>query len=194
MDPVSDERLLEAVIAGERPALSALVDRYQQELTGYLNRLVGPDWALAQDLAQETFLRVLRQHTNRGERPFKPWLYAIATNLARDYFKSSAARRSSPLIDEQADALIDEVPGPEEHALQHEQQAMVVAAMNQLNMDYRVTLWLRFYGGLSLAEIAAITGSPLGTVKWRLSTGLQRLRSALASTEIGDPCQEAGCE
>ena len=194
MDPVSDERLLEAVVAGETPALSALVDRYQQKLTGYLNRLVGPDWALAQDLAQETFLRVLRQPTNRGERPFKPWLYAIATNLARDYFKSSAVRRSSPLIAEQENTLVDEAPGPEDQALINEQRAALLAAMNQLGMDYRVTLWLRFYSGLSLAEIAAIMDSPVGTVKWRLSVGLQRLRNELAASEIITPIQEAGCE
>src|SRR5260370_29680388 len=82
MDRLSDEHLLAAVLAGEMDALAALVERHQGPLTGYLDRLVGPDWALAQDLVQETFLRVLRQHTARGRRPFKPWLYAIATNLA----------------------------------------------------------------------------------------------------------------
>lgn len=185
MERASDEHLFEAVVGGDMPALTILVERYQQELTGYLNRLVGADWALAQDLAQETFLRVLRQPTTRGERPFRPWLYTIATNLARDHFKSGAARLSAPLAAEQESALVDAAPGPEDYALRSEQRAALVIALNLLSVDYRAVLWLRFYAGLSLAEIAATLDVPLGTVKWRLFTGLQRLRSVLtASADI----------
>lgn len=182
MERVSDEQLLEAVVAGDMPALTTLIERYQQDLTGYLNRLVGADWALAQDLTQETFLRVLRQTAARGERPFKPWLYTIATNLARDHFKSGAARLSAPLEASQESALVDEAPGPEDYALHGEQRSALVAALNLLSVDYRAALWLRFYAGLSLAEIAATLDVPLGTVKWRISIGLQRLRSVLAAS------------
>ncbi len=182
MERLSDEQLLNAVIAGEMAALTTLVERYQQVLTGYLDRLVGADWALAQDLAQETFLRVLRQHTMRGERPFKPWLYTIATNLARDHFKSAATRFSMPLAPEHEIQVADEAPGPEEYALREEQRSMLVDALNLLGIEYRATIWLRFYCGLSLREIATTLDIPLGTVKWRLSTGLHRLRSVLASS------------
>ena len=65
-------------------ALAELVRRHQQPLATYLDRLVGPDWALAQDLVQETFLRVLRQQASRGDRPFKPWVYQIAKNACID--------------------------------------------------------------------------------------------------------------
>ncbi|HLY31638.1 MAG TPA: RNA polymerase sigma factor [Ktedonobacterales bacterium] len=190
MERTSDERLLDAVVAGETSALTMLVERYQQELTGYLNRLVGADWALAQDLAQETFLRVLRQPTTRGERPFRPWLYTIATNLARDHFKAGAVRFSAPLGIEQESVLVDEAPSPEDYALQGEERDAMVAALNLLGVDYRAALWLRFYGGLSLAEIAAALDTPVGTVKWRISTGLRRLRCVLAASEQGVAQQE----
>ena len=182
MECLSDEQLLNAVVTGEMTALATLVERYQQTLTGYLDRLVGADWALAQDLAQETFLRVLRQHSARGDRPFKPWLYTIATNLARDHFKSSATRLSTRLEFEHETWVADEAPGPEEHALHTEQRSLLVDALNELGIEYRATIWLRFYGDLSLREIATTLDVPLGTVKWRLSTGLQRLRSVLASS------------
>ncbi|HEX9413162.1 MAG TPA: sigma-70 family RNA polymerase sigma factor [Ktedonobacterales bacterium] len=194
MEQASDEQLLEAVVAGERMALTILVERYQQHLTGYLNRLVGADWALAQDLAQETFLRVLRQPTTRGQRPFKPWLYTIATNLARDHFKAGAVRLSAPLGVEQETALIDDAPSPEESALRGEEREALVTALNLLSVDFRATLWLRFYGGLSLAEIAATLDVPLGTVKWRISTGLRRLRSVLAASADRAPRQEESCD
>lgn len=182
MQRLSDEQLLDAVVAGDIAALAPLVERYQHVLTGYLDRLVGPDWALAQDLAQETFLRVLRQHTARGNRPFKPWLYTIATNLARDHFKASATRLSTLLAPEHEGGIPDEVPGPEESVLRGEQRSALVDALNQLGIEYRTTLWLRFYCDLSLQEVADTLDIPLGTVKWRLSTGLRRLRSCLASS------------
>ena len=182
MQRLSDEQLLEKVRAGEMAALATLVERYQPALTGYLDRLVGADWALAQDLTQETFLRVLRQHATRGDRSFKSWLYAIATNLARDHFKSSSTRLSTPLASEHEVWIRDDVPGPEEHVLRGEQRATLVDALNLLGMEFRTTLWLRFYGDLSLQEIADTLGIPVGTVKWRLSTGLRRLRSLLASS------------
>ena len=179
MERLSDERLLAAVLAGEMDALAVLVTRYQGPLTGYLDRLVGPDWALAQDLVQETFLRVLRQHTCRGDRPFRPWLYAIATNLARDHFKSAAVQRSVELDDAVADRLPDCAAGPEEQALAAERGGVIAEALLTLSAEYRATLVLRFYSGLSLQEIADTLEVPLGTVKSRLSVGLRRLREAL---------------
>ena len=61
MDRLSDEQVLAAVLAGDHDALATLVERHDQSLTGYLDRMVGADWALAQDLAQEKFACVLGQ-------------------------------------------------------------------------------------------------------------------------------------
>jgi RNA polymerase sigma-70 factor (ECF subfamily) len=183
MERLSDENLLAAVLYGDMDALAMLVERYQRPLTGYLDRLVGPDWALAQDLTQETFLRVLRQRDERGDRPFRPWLFAIATNLARDHFKSAAVQRAAPLDDDLQTRLVDETAGPEERALAEERRAVIAAALNTLSVEYRATLSLRFYNSLSLQEIAEILEIPLGTVKSRLSTGLHRLREALCAMQ-----------
>ncbi len=93
MHESSDEQLMAAVMAGDQLALAALVTRHHAPLLGYLYRLTGGDRPLAEDLVQETFLRMLRQRTRPADRPFKPWLYKIATNLARDHFKSAAVRQ-----------------------------------------------------------------------------------------------------
>ena len=92
MQERSDEQLMAAVMAGDQVALAALVTRHHAPLLGYLYRLVGGDRHLSEDLVQETLLHVLQQRTYQAGRPFKPWLYMIATNLARDYFKSAAVR------------------------------------------------------------------------------------------------------
>ena len=189
MDGLSDEQLLAATLAGNMEALASLVVRYQAPLTGYLDRLVGLDWQLAQDLAQETFVRVLRQHERRDNRPFKPWLYAIATNLARDHFKSARVQRSEGLDAEVASRLADRDAGPEELALAAERGAGIADALRSLSPEHRATIVLRFYNGLTLQEIAEAMEVPLGTVKSRLSVGLQRLRAVLVAAE---PVEFAG--
>lgn len=187
MQESSDEQLMRSVMAGDQVALAALVTRHHSPLLGYLYRLVGGDRQLAEDLVQETLLRVLRQGVYQTDRPFKPWLYTIATNLARDHFKSAAVRQRSRAGDEEETLLrlTDCAPGPEEHALAAEQGSEVRAAFAQLGEEYRVVLALRFYQGFSLQEIAETLHIPLGTVKSRLSVGVHRLRSLLAPLQKG---------
>jgi RNA polymerase sigma-70 factor (ECF subfamily) len=187
MQERSDEQLMAAVMAGDHVALATLVTRHHGPLLGYLYRLVGGDRPLAEDLVQETLLHVLRQRTCQSDRPFKPWLYTIATNLARDYFKSAAVRQRWRGGDEE-EALLqlyDSAPGPEERALVAEQGSEVRAALSQLREEYRIVLLLRFYQGFSLQEIAETLQIPLGTVKSRLSVGVHRLRTVLAPVPKG---------
>ncbi|HLI06998.1 MAG TPA: RNA polymerase sigma factor [Ktedonobacteraceae bacterium] len=192
MQERSDEQLMAAVMAGDQVALATLVSRHQAPLLGYLYRLVGGNLPLSEDLVQETLLHVLRQRTYQAGRPFKPWLYMIATNLARDYFKSAEARwwRRESDEEEMLLQLYDSAPGPEERALAAEQGSEVRAALAQLREEYRVVMVLRFYQGFSLQEIAETLHIPLGTVKSRLSVGVhginnrtleQALRAALGA-------------
>lgn len=187
MHEQSDEQLATAAMAGDQVALAALVTRHHTPLLGYLCRLVGGDRPLAEDLVQETLLHVLRQRTYPTGRPFKPWLYTIATNLARDHFKSAAVRQRGR-GGEADDALLqvpDSAPGPEACALAAEQGGEVRVALAQLSEDYRVVVVLRFYQGFTLQEIAETLQIPLGTVKSRLSVGVHRLRTLLAPVQEG---------
>lgn len=187
MQDRSDEQLMAAVMAGDQVALAALVTRHHRPLLGYLYRLVGGDRELAEDLVQETLLRLLRQRTYASRLPFKPWLYAIATNLARDYLKSAEVRRRARRgADEEAMLhLYDSSPGPEEHALAGERGGMVRRALAELDEEFRIVVVLRFYQGFSLPEIAETLQIPLGTVKSRLSVSVHRLRTVLAPAREG---------
>jgi RNA polymerase sigma-70 factor (ECF subfamily) len=195
VDQLSDHDLLALLHQGEMAALRVLVERYHDPLRGYLFRLLGGDRPLAEDLAQEAFLRVLR-HGHHGQeaqqpavRSFKAWLFAIATNLARDELKSAARRTCVALEGPEGPegpvddlyALPDPAPGPEEQALAREHDTLLIAALDRLTVEYRTTLLLRLYNDLSLSEIAGVLRIPVGTVKSRLSTGLRQLRGALAA-------------
>ena len=181
MDTRNDEQLMAAIMMGEENALTTLVVRYHKPLFGYLYRLVGGNYALAEDIVQETFLRLLQPNGYQHSRTFKPWLYAIATNLVRDHFKSAATRHVLWKDEETLQGLYDTSPGPEERALALEEARTVAIALTQLSEEYRSALLLRFYSELSLQEIAETLHIPLGTVKSRLSVGIRRLKERLTA-------------
>jgi len=175
----TDEELARGVQGGNRDDLAALVERHHGALMGYLYRLCGGDRALAGDLAQEAFLRLLRAIDQyRYPHPFKPWLYAIATNLARDYYKQAELRHTQSASDDEAqwESASDLSGGPEERLQTEREAQQVEAAVTALPDHQREVVILRYYQDLSLAEIADVLGVPVGTVKSRLSLGLKRLR------------------
>ncbi len=176
-----DEELARPLQQGNLEALTALVMRHHGALLGFLYRLAGGDRALAEDLAQESFLRLLHAAGQYAyPRPFKPWLYAIALNVARDHFKRAETRRMVHPGDD-FDPPADD--SPEAGLAEEEERRSLVAALRDLPTTQRATLILRYAEGLSLAEIAAVLNVPLGTVKSRLSLGLQRLRARLRAEE-----------
>ena len=188
MDQLSDEVLMGEVMGGKTIALAMLVERYHAPLLGYLYRLAHGDRPLAEDLVQETFLNILQQRGYQVGRPFRPWLYAIATNRARDHFKSASAHRvvrQTDDVDDDALQGFDESSSPEAILLALEQGDEINAMLNRLSEEYRVTLLLRFYQGMSLQEIADTLQVPLGTVKSRLSVGARQLRKLLSPMKEG---------
>lgn len=180
MQTPTDEELMDRTMSGESTALTLIVQRHHGPLLGYLYRMCHANRALAEDLTQESFIRVMRQANYQAGRPFKPWLYAIATNLARDHAKSADTKYTACL--DKSDILPDAAPGPEELALAAEQGQEVAQAIGSLPVEYRAAIVLRFYSGMSLQEIAAALDIPLGTVKSRLSTACRRLRERLSNT------------
>jgi RNA polymerase sigma-70 factor (ECF subfamily) len=179
----SDETLALGIKRGDPNALAVLVERHHSPLLGYLYRLTDGDRALAEDLAQETFLRALRGISSYDPaRPFKPWVYAIATNLARDHYKSARVGRERSLDSESAGTdgeWASAEAAPEQAALRAEESRTVQRAVADLPDHQREVVVLRFYQSLALNEIAAALDIPLGTVKSRLSLGIRRLRETL---------------
>jgi len=182
---LTDEDLALGVQQGNTNDLATLVERHHGPLLGFLYRTTGGDRALAEDLVQETFLRVfcaIRQY--RYPRPFKPWLYAIAVNLARDHYKRAEVRRTDVVPDEVlwnvADPRDDH---PEDRVVADAEARQVAAAVMALPAHQREAVILRYYQGLSLAEVAGALGVPVGTVKSRLHLGLRRLRTILEREE-----------
>jgi RNA polymerase sigma-70 factor, ECF subfamily len=185
----SDEELVRRLCGGDAGALRDLMDRYRGPLHGYLCRMLASAQD-AEDLFQESFLRVLR-HAPRFDpkRSFRPWLYSIATNLARNAFRSRSYRDAVPLDRPDEDdgaGLVSRLAGraaPPGEAAEREESAKVVrAAVDELPEKGRAALVLFYYQGLSYDEIAEALEIPVGTVKSRIHNAMGRLAKALEAT------------
>jgi RNA polymerase sigma-70 factor (ECF subfamily) len=176
--PVTDEQLLEAYRNGDRSGFTRLVERYQRELFHFLVRFVG-DRAAAEDIFQESFLQV---HQSAAQfdltRRFRPWLFTIAANKARDYLRSQARRPANQLqasitpgnddSGEFIDLLTSADLGPGEPMERHELQQLVQKTVSEMPANFREILLLSYFHQFSYKQIGEILEIPLGTVKSRL--------------------------
>jgi len=161
--------------------LADLVERSQRRLVHYLLYLIGRrDYA--EDLAQETWIRVLQRGSQyNGRQRFDLWLFAIARNLAIDYLrKKRKAVQTASLPDDRDEILLvsSSGPSPFEAAARSEDAIRLAGQLQILSPLYREALLLRFQEDLSLAEIAQVLGAPVTTVTSRIYRGLAALRSA----------------
>ena len=131
------------------------------------------DSGAAEDLVQETWLSALRKRPSSLHA--RPWLRAVLRNAWRQELRSSARRAAR----EERAAKEEAVPSPEELSLRVERQRLLAEALQRLDEPYRSTVMLRYAEGLQPAEIARRQGLPGGTVRRRLSEGLERLRRDL---------------
>lgn len=132
----------------------------------------------AEDVAQEAFLAAFRSIGGfRGEGSVRGWLMRIATRQA---FRRLAQRRPTAELDSVGEpVLADSTADPARVVVAADHRNEIRAAVAALPDPYRETVALRFFGELSLAEIAETTGRPLNTVKTHLRRGLERLRPTL---------------
>ena len=182
MDPRSDEKLAEAYRKGDTAAFRELVERYHDDLLRFLTRL-GGDRQIAEDAFQEAFLQV---HLSLGSfdtsRRFRPWLFTIAANKARDLLRKKGRRQtlelSAPIgsagggSGSDGGSFIDllevDVPPPDSALLDTERDEMVQRALDELSDPLREILLLAYFQRLTYAQVAEELGIPLGTVKSRL--------------------------
>jgi RNA polymerase sigma-70 factor (ECF subfamily) len=166
--------------------LDRLIEQYQHRLLRYLVHLSG-NRELAEDLFQETWLRVLeRGHQYDGRHEFSTWLYAVARNLTLDYLRKKSPVSLDGLMDDEERAPFepsDTRPAAWEVVQQHEQAERISEALVSIPFEYRETVVLRFQEGLSLEEIGMVTGAKLGTVKSRLYRGLNLLMGYLGEKD-----------
>lgn len=175
----SDAQLVHRVLAlDDRHAFGEIVRRHQSLVRTLLRRLTCGDAALADDLAQEAFLRAYRGLARyRGEAKLSSWLYRIAYNV----FLANRARARPVLPEPPLPEPSEPVEaGADRALLQHDLER----AMAVLSAPERAALTLAYRDGASHAEIAGILGCPLGTAKSHILRGKEKLERRMSAWAI----------
>ena len=174
MELTDADLITRVLVDDDQHAFGELVRRHQSAVRGLLRQLTRTDVALADDLAQETFLRAYKHiRSFRGEARFSTWLYRIAYNCFRE-----DARRRKELVginEEQWQARED--PQTVDPALRHD----LMQALNLLPLPERTAVILCCQNGLSHDEAARVLEIPLGTVKTNVLRGREKLKRTLAA-------------
>ena len=177
--PEGDRELAARVQRRDPQALGALYDRYGRLAYSLILRMVR-NAAVAEDLVQETFLRVWnRAQAFDAERgSIGPWLLAVARNRAIDYLRSASGRERNALEFEETDhpSLYTDM---ERDLLISDKARRVKAALERLPANHREAIELAYFEGLSQTEMAERMGQPLGTIKTWVRTALKTLRDDL---------------
>jgi len=159
--------------------LDRLIEQYQHRLLRYLMSLTR-NRATAEDLFQETWIRVLeRGHQYDGKHEFSTWLFSVSRHLVIDFFRRKQPASLDALLEDKDKPMAppaSEDPSAFEILAQRELSERIAAGLDRVASEYREALVLRFQEGLSLDEIAVVTGAPLGTVKSRVYRGLSALQ------------------
>ena len=182
LSSLDDGAVVAAALKGRPEACEEIVRRYERPIYGLIARMVR-DEAQAEDLTQDTFLKMFRALARYDPTlRFSSWLFRIAHNTAIDYLRQRRLLIATPVDDpdDESDPL-QELPdpsaiSPERSAERSELAAAVDRALDRVRPDYRAVLVLRYQEGLEYQDIADVLGAPLGTVK----TFLHRARRDLA--------------
>lgn len=174
---LDDSAVVKRFLEGEQRAFGILVDRYDNRLVNFVYRTIG-DRERAQDLVQETFIRVYR-HLHRFDptKKFSTWIYTIASNLAKNELRN---RSRNPLVffqtikknweaDHRPLEWEDHTYRPDDLYRKRHLRAVVERAVSELPEHHRVVFVLRELQGKTYEEISEITAVNLGTVKSRLN-------------------------
>lgn len=173
-----ERRLAAALHAGEPEAISAVEERYGNTLTGFLRQAL-PDAASAEEVRQQVLLEVWRRGPEYDPERGSPltWILTIARSRAIDELRR---RRPEPVDPEQMPERAGEDQARVDAMLERWRLADL---LKRIPAEEALTLRLRFYEDKTQKEIAAETGLALGTVKFRMVSGLSRLRTLIVEGE-----------
>lgn len=188
LSELDDSGLVAAFLEGKKRAFNILVDRYQGRLVNFVYRTTG-DRERAEDLVQETFIRVYRHlHRFDQSKKFSTWIYTIASNLAKNELRN---RSRNPLVlfqairrnwdaDQKPLEWEDNTYRPDDLFRKRHLRQMVESAVEELPEHHRTVFVLRELEGKTYEEIAEITSCNLGTVKSRLNRARNNFAQIIA--------------
>lgn len=177
LDGWTDDCLMELVRACDHLAFAEIFKRHHAAALALALRICG-EWSLAEDAVQEAFLSLWRSsgHYDAQRGSVRSWVLTIVHHRAIDALRRGAQDRGRV----SDDAIAERVESPESIELEagrREQSRELRYALELLPAEQSCVIRLSYYGGYTQVEIAAMLGTPVGTVKGRMRLGLQKLRT-----------------
>ena len=170
---MTDEQIMEAVKNGDLQQASVLFERYHKKIFNFLARMT-MDRALAEDLTQNVFLRMIKyRHTYREGNRYQSWIYQVARNVFSDHYQAHKNRKSDFMtIDKISDAMMD----PEEGTEQVEREKILHRSMARLSEEQRELLVLTRFQQMKYEEVAALMETTVANVKVKVHRAIAKLR------------------
>ena len=180
-----DRNLAERLKRREPAAMAQLYDSYGKLAFSLIYRIVR-DVGVAEDLVQETFLRVWNrvQGFDAARGALGPWLLAVARNRAIDYIRSSGGKMARGSLDLEYAEHQSTFVNFESDLLTRDREIRVRKAVDRLNENQRHVIEMAYFEGLSQSEMAERMGQPLGTVKTWVRSALKSLREELGEKAV----------
>ena len=177
----TDEQLIIEIRSGSQAAMEVLAKRYYKPIYAYIYRKTGNSHT-AYDLTQDVFVKMIRNLSSFSDKgKFSSWLFTIAVNTSRDYYRSAAHRHANadtPYEEYKQGDDGDSVPFIFE---KKETRKMLKQAIERLPEMQSEAVLLKYFHNMKIREIADITSSNENTVKARLRQGLGKLKELLGS-------------
>lgn len=169
---MSEEELISDVQFGNKESLNILIEKYYQLIFGYFYKATG-DYHQSKDLTQEVFIKMVTNISKyKHKTEFKNWLFTIASNHLKNYWRTVKRR---PICSDFEEQLVSDESNIEQTIMQSE----ITSSLKLLPKEQQEAIILRYYSGFQIKEIAKITKSKESTVKMRIKYGLEKLKKEM---------------
>ena len=170
---MTDESIMEAVKSGDIQQASVLFDRYHKKIFNFLARMT-MDRALAEDLTQNVFLRVIKYRSSyRAGNRFESWIYQVARNLFSDHYQAHKNKQLGSVdIEKMGDKVVDQEDGAE----QEEREKILHRSMALLTEEQRELLVLTRFQHMKYEEVAVIMETSVANIKVKVHRAIAKLR------------------
>jgi RNA polymerase sigma-70 factor (ECF subfamily) len=181
MHEIDDQDVISAVLEGDTEAYGMLVQKYQKPIYNAAYRMTGSRQD-ALDICQDTFLKAFEElHRFQAGRRFFPWIYTMVMNRSKNHLRRNKQWKTEPVEDHEGDVECHEPHRQEEALCRRLDSQRLMRAMDELSVDQREALILRYQDDRSMEDISQALGLSLSGAKMRVARGLARLREIIGN-------------
>ena len=180
----NENKVIALILEGKTDYYAEIMNRYHNELFKYAYNIVG-DYTTTEDLVQEIFIRIYNQLSkyNKDKASFRTWMYRVASNYVTNYVKSKAYLKQKSLVYDEDYLLVSDEDIEEKTVRDDQLNRIVVAIKKLLKQNHQEIMYLHFFSGLEVKEIAEILELSDKTVYKAIKTSIEKIKMEVSVDE-----------